>query len=114
VTEEVAGDGASAGTTTAVQPTPQPTVTVAPVRPITTTREIFIVYNTDGLGLKLRADHSTTSRELATLPDGTRVEQIGEDYIGVDYTWRHVRTPDGKDGWVAVEWLREVPADEDG
>jgi LysM repeat protein len=55
---------------------------------------------------------------LEQLPNGTQVEQIGEDVEGADYTWRPIRTPSGVEGWVATDWLvapdteLEPPAEE--
>lgn len=109
VAEQAVGDAMPAGSAAGTQPTPQPTLTPLPVQPISPTLDTFVVYNTGGAGLILREDHSTNSSEVATLSEGTRVEQIGEDYIGTDYVWRNVRTPDNKKGWVAVDWLREAP-----
>ena len=66
----------------------------------------FVVVNTGGLGLRMRAAPGTNSAVIATLPDGARVEQIGEDSIGSDYSWRKVRAPSGEEGWVAVDFLQ--------
>ncbi len=66
----------------------------------------FVVVNTEGLGLFLRASADANSEIVATLPEGTRVEQIGEDTQGASYVWRQVRAPDGQEGWVAVDFLQ--------
>ncbi len=66
----------------------------------------FTVTGTGELGLFLRSDPSTASTALETLPDGTRVEKIGDDFTGPDRVWRRVRAPSGQEGWVAVEFLR--------
>lgn len=66
----------------------------------------FVVTNTGTQGLFLRAEPSPDATIVDTLPDGTRVEQIGEDSIGANYVWRHVRSPGGQEGWVAVDWLQ--------
>lgn len=68
----------------------------------------FVVVNTDGLGLFLRASADSNSQIVATLPEGTRVEQIGEDTQGASYVWRQVRAPDGQEGWVAVDFLQRA------
>ncbi len=70
---------------------------------------IFIIANTGGQGLFLRAAANANSEVLATLPEGTRVEQIGDDVSGMGYTWRPVRTDEGQEGWVAVDWLQPAP-----
>jgi hypothetical protein len=69
----------------------------------------FTVVGTGGQGLLLRPGPSRDGAPLATLPDGTRVEQIGEDVAGGDFVWRQVRTPDGQEGWVAVDFLVAAP-----
>lgn len=69
----------------------------------------FVVTGTEEQGLFLRADTNTSSQILETLPEGTRVEQIGDDFPGPDRVWRRVRAPSGQEGWVAVEWLQPAP-----
>ncbi|MCG8352583.1 MAG: SH3 domain-containing protein [Chloroflexales bacterium] len=76
--------------------------TVAPAPP----SAAFVVVNTGGLGLFLRSEPNQNSATLATLPDGLRVEQIGVDVSGAGFVWRNVRTPDGQEGWVAVDFLQ--------
>ena len=53
--------------------------------------------------VRLRAGPSTDAAILAELPFGTHVEPT------TDHGWRHVMLEDGTQGWVAVEYLREVP-----
>lgn len=84
-----------------------PTVTPAPPTPAAP--QFFIVTGTDGLGLFLRPEPSTAGAPITTLPDGTRLEQIGDDVPGGDYVWRHVRAPDGTEGYVAVDFLTPAP-----
>jgi hypothetical protein len=69
----------------------------------------FRVFNTEGLGLFLRQDHDTGSQVLKTLPDGTLVTVVGEDFSGPDRVWKNVRDPDGTTGWVAADFLQAVP-----
>lgn len=84
-----------------------PTVTVAPPTPAG--GQFFVIAGTGAEGLNLRADHSTTSAIVNFYPDGTRLEQIGEDFAGADRVWRNVRAPDGQEGWVAVDFLTPAP-----
>lgn len=76
--------------------------TVAPTQP----SAAFVVVNTGGLGLFLRSEPNQNAATLATLPEGLRVEQIGVDVSGAGFVWRNVRTPDGQEGWVAVDFLQ--------
>jgi uncharacterized protein YgiM (DUF1202 family) len=87
----------------------QPTLTPAPPAQSQPGRDTFVVVNTGTQGLFLRAEPSTNGTILETLRDGTEVEQIGEDDIGANYVWRHVRAPGGQEGWVAVDWLQPAP-----
>ncbi len=88
---------------------PLPSVTAAPTDVPTMPPRIFVIVNTGSEGLFLRAEASSNSAVLETLPDGTRVEQIGDDVNDSAYTWRYVRTPSGQVGWVATAWLEPVP-----
>lgn len=90
-----AGDGEPSGDSPIVA-TPQPALVP----------EIYVVVNTGTQGLRLRADHDTNSPTLATIKDGTRLEKVADDFVGADFVWRKVRTPEGQEGWVAVDWLR--------
>lgn len=83
-----------------------PTVTPPPT-PAAAQR--FVVTGTAGQGLFLRPAPSTDGAPLTTLPDGTVVEQIGADVAGGDRMWRHVRSPDGQEGYVAVDFLTPAP-----
>jgi hypothetical protein len=70
---------------------------------------VFMVVGTAGQGLRLRAMPDSNSALLATVPDNSRVQQIGADVTGSGYVWRNVRTPEGVEGWVAIDWLQPVP-----
>lgn len=87
----------------------QPTITVDVAPPSAQSGAAFEVVNTSGQGLFLRAQPSTSSTPLETLPEGTRLEQIGDDQVEADFVWRHVRAPSGQEGWVAVDFLQSVP-----
>ncbi|KAB8143261.1 SH3 domain-containing protein [Chloroflexia bacterium SDU3-3] len=95
-----------------VVPTPnpfgQPTVTPAAPPPAAATGQ-FRVKGTDGEGLFLRSAPGTSgSTPIDVLPDGTIVTVIGDDEIGQDYTWKHIRAPSGKEGWAAAKFLEQV------
>jgi hypothetical protein len=69
----------------------------------------FVVAGTNGQGLFLRPEPSTAGDPLTTLPDGTVVEQIGADVSAPDRLWRQVRAPDGREGYVAADFLTVAP-----
>lgn len=98
------GGPAAPGTTMAL-----PTVTPVPSPSPTVPNQAYVVANTGSQGLFLRADHNSNAAILVTLPEGTRVVQIGDDFIGPNFVWRNVRAPGGQEGWVAVDWLQEAP-----
>ncbi|MBX0326625.1 SH3 domain-containing protein [Oscillochloris sp. ZM17-4] len=95
------GVGAGSALTPIIQPTLAPTTPPAP--------KFFTVTGTGGQGLFLRPAPSTDGAPITTLPDGTRVEQVGEDAPGGDYMWRKVKAADGQEGWVAVDFLTPEP-----
>ena len=68
----------------------------------------FRVFNTGPEGLFLRPDHTTEGTPLKTLPDGSIVSIIGEDFSAPDRVWKHVRDAAGSEGWVAAEFLQAV------
>ena len=51
-------------------------------------------------GVNLRARPTTSAPTLATLPANTPVLLLGETAFGDNATWQHVRTEDGRDGWI--------------
>ena len=86
-----------------------PAVIIQPTAPPAATAQFFVVINTSEQGLNLRADHATVAEVLTFYSDGTRLEQIGEDFVGPDRLWRQVRGPDGREGWVAADFLQSAP-----
>lgn len=98
---------AGVGAESALTPIISATATLAPTAP--PTPQYFTVNGTGSQGLFLRPDPSTNGAPIMTLPEGTRVEQIGEDTPGGDYVWRKVREPGGQEGWVAVDFLNPAP-----
>ena len=69
----------------------------------------FSVINTGVEGLFLRPQPNTVDVPLETLPEGTVITQIGEDSVQPDRTWKNVQSPTGQTGWVAAEYLQQVP-----
>lgn len=70
------------------------------------TGKVFIVGNTGGEGVYLRRTPRLEDRDTA-YRDGARLEQIGPDVTAGGLTWRHVRAPDGKTGYVPAQYTVE-------
>ena len=107
---EVAASPTSQPTTTTVaalvSPTAQPTATVQP-EPVART---VYVGNTDGDGVSLRRTRNLADR-IAAYPDGTQLVVFGPDTSENGITWKHVRAPDGKVGYVPAQYtVPELPA----
>jgi hypothetical protein len=83
--------------------------TAAPAGPApSTAARTFIVANTGGEGVYLRRTPRLADRDTA-YADGTRLVAIGDDVTGEGLSWRHVRAPDGKTGYVPAQYTTEAP-----
>ena len=98
------GVGATPTATTAAAAVPAGVP--AATAPAQATSRVFVVGNTGGQGVYLRRTPRLDDRDRA-YPDGTRLEQIGEDTTAEGMTWRHVRAPDGRTGWVPAQYTLE-------
>ena len=96
-----AGPAPTATTVAAPAPAGAPAATAPPA-----TGRVFVVGNTGGQGVYLRRTPRLDDRDKA-YADGTRLEQIGEDTTAEGTTWRHVRAPDGRTGWVPAQYTVE-------
>lgn len=86
------------------QPAAQPTAPALATAPAA--RRVFIVANTDGAGAYLRRTPDLADLDTA-YEDGTRLEQVGDDVTVDGRTWRRVRAPDGRIGWMPAEYTAE-------
>lgn len=69
----------------------------------------FVVSGTGSAGLFLRPEPAATGQAIATLPDGTKVQTVGEpDVNDGTRTWKKVKTDKGT-GWVAADFLIPAP-----
>jgi hypothetical protein len=66
----------------------------------------FVVANTGGDGVYLRRTPNLDDRDTAYVDD-TPLVQIGPDVQAGGLTWRHVRAPDGKTGYVPAQYTEE-------
>ncbi len=82
------------------------TVATTLTAPATAART-FVVANTGGEGVYLRRTPRLTDRDTAYI-EGTQLAAIGADEQGEGQSWHHVRTPDGKAGYVPAQYTTEV------
>lgn len=68
----------------------------------------FIVANTGGDGVYLRRTTNLEDRDTA-YADGTALVQVGPDVQANGLTWRNVRTPDGRVGYIPAQYTQEAP-----
>lgn len=76
--------------------------------PAATPGAALAVAGTGRSGLKLR--DQPNGKVLQVLPEGARLQAQGDQQQAAGYTWIHVRTADGKDGWVAAPFVAAPPA----
>lgn len=67
----------------------------------------FIVANTGGEGVYLRRTPRLADRDTA-YADNTQLVAIGDDVNGEGLLWHHVRTPDGKSGYIPAQYTTET------
>lgn len=83
----------------------------APIAPAATAPFVgktYLVADTGGDGVYLRRTTNLEDRDTA-YADDTRLAQIGPDVQAGGVTWRRVRTPDGKTGYVPAQYTKETP-----
>ncbi len=89
-------------------PFPSPSAASLAAAPSPTSRVIvlgrWLVGQTDGEGVYLRATPKVEDR-LKAWPDGTLMEDVGPPTTAEGQDWRHVRAPDGRDGWIPSRYL---------
>lgn len=74
----------------------------------TTTADVVYVGNTGGVGVYVRRTTQDADR-LKAYPDNTRLVVIGPDVGAEGRTWRHVRAPDGVEGYVPAQYTSGQP-----
>ncbi len=116
---------AAPAATATLPPTPVPTATVPPpviatvvllptsttVAPtaVPSTGVAVYVGNTGGIGVYVRKTTRPDDRVKA-YPDNTRLDVIGPDVEAEGRTWKHVRAPDGIEGYVPAQYtVPELP-----
>lgn len=62
-----------------------------------------------GMGLRLRSGAGLEHNVLGSLPPGSELTLLGGPQQADNYSWWHIRTADGREGWVAGQDLRTQP-----
>ena len=90
-------------------PSPTPMVAAAP-QPSPATEasgKVYVVGNTDGEGVYIRRTPNIEDR-ITAWPDGTELIEISASVEVGNRLWRHVRDPDGNEGYTPAEYLVEA------
>ncbi len=69
----------------------------------------YVVANTGGDNINMRASASASAEIVARLAEGDQIVEIGPVATADGREWRHVRTKDGIEGWVASEFTAPAP-----
>lgn len=70
----------------------------------------FVVTGTATEGLFLRSDHVVDPANiLGTLPEGTRIQDLGQEFDDGTRKWRQVRSDQFGEGWVAADFVQPAP-----
>lgn len=99
---------------TATRVAPTATATAAP-KPTNTPEpstnaaaQKVYVGNTDGEGVYLRKTPNMDDK-LTAYADGTELTVVGDDVDNAGQTWKHVKTPDGTEGYVPAMYTTDTP-----
>src|SRR5205823_7985130 len=76
--------------------------------PAATTPDTVYVGNTDGIGVFVRKTPAMSDR-LRAYPDGTALTIVGDDVDGDGQHWKHIKTPDGLEGYVPAIYTVDTP-----
>ncbi|HEY1298820.1 MAG TPA: SH3 domain-containing protein [Chloroflexota bacterium] len=108
-----ASPSASGSPAAAASPSPAATTAAAggatSVAKPTAPPNTVYVGNTDGEGVFIRKTPAMDDKVRA-YSDGTPLTLIGEDVDGDGQHWKHVRTPDGLEGYVPSQYTTTTPS----
>ena len=116
--------GAAPAATPTTAATTQPTAQATPTRqaspaaataapkpteaPKPSAANTVYVGNTDGEGVYVRKTPNMDDK-VSAYSDGTALAIIGDDVDGDGQHWKHVRTPDGLEGFVPAMYTSDAP-----
>ena len=69
--------------------------------------QVHVVGNTDGDGVYIRRSRDMEDK-IKAWPDGTKMIELSAPVKVEDRLWRHVRDPDGNEGYVPAEYFVEA------
>ena len=95
-----------ATTPPAPEATPTPELTPSPVP-----SNVYRIVNTEGTGASLRREPGASGQRIRVVPEGREVEALGPTREAGGGTWRSVRDEEGNVGWVATDFLSNIPVD---
>lgn len=84
-------------------PSPGPTATAV----VAAATDTVWVGNTDGQGVFIRKTPAMADR-IRAYPDGTPLTIVGDDVDGDGQHWKHIKTPDGLEGYVPSTYTVDV------
>jgi hypothetical protein len=84
-------------------PSPRPTATSEPAK-----ADTVWVGNTDGQGVFVRKTPVMADR-IRAYPDTTALTIVGDDVDGDGQHWKHIKTPDGLEGYVPAMYTVDTP-----
>ncbi len=102
----------AAAETAVATPTATATATATATPTITPTPQPATAVVSSGVGVWLRAAPSTDGEQLEWLLDDTILTLLPGYETGSDFDWQQVRAPSGKEGWVAVPFIRYLGTEE--
>jgi hypothetical protein len=109
VAPTVARAPASAVPSAAPSPSPSPPPAAAPATAAPAARaQTVYVGNTDNQGVYVRRTPAMADRVRA-YPDKTALAVIGDDVDAEGQKWKHIRTPDGLEGYVPAMYTVDTP-----
>jgi HAE1 family hydrophobic/amphiphilic exporter-1 len=104
-TADFAAVGISSSPPSAAPPS-QPAAVPSPARQAAPGAQTGVqVGNTDGLGVNLRPSPGTTQPAITALPEGTRLQPLGQTTSAGGHVWIKVRDASGAVGWVAQDYV---------
>lgn len=69
----------------------------------------YVVANTGGDNINMRSSASASADIVARLAEGDQIVEVGPVATADGREWRHVRTRDGIEGWIASEFTAPAP-----